>query len=254
MRRASGEPGAGGRPPPRLRPRVATPSRCRRPAASRASVAEQRRRPGGERLVGPRLVVQDEVQRPSPGGPGSRRPSRRRTPPRRAAGSTGRPRRRRGAPNSSTTERPSRIASSTSSRSAAIAGPSATSSRWRDRGSTSNGRPSGPAMSARSPGRRPLDPGAAPAARPATWIVSVAARRHRPWRSGTAGGAAARPASTVRTWTYWPARAPDDDRRGVPGRQPRGRARSPGARRARRRRGAWTMPGLAGRQRSRALR
>ena len=39
LRRASGEPGAATLPPPRLRPSVATPSRARRPAASRARPA-----------------------------------------------------------------------------------------------------------------------------------------------------------------------------------------------------------------------
>ena len=61
MRRAAGEPGGSALPPPRLRPSVATPSRCRRPAASRASAASIAGRAAGEGLVGPRLVVGDEV-------------------------------------------------------------------------------------------------------------------------------------------------------------------------------------------------
>ena len=91
FRRASGDPAAGGRPPPRFRPSVATPRRPRRPSGQPGERAEQRGRPGGERLVGPSLVVLARHRAPTRDGRASRRRSPPRTRPRPAAGSSGRP-------------------------------------------------------------------------------------------------------------------------------------------------------------------
>ena len=129
FRRAAGEPTGSALPPPRLRPSLATPSRSRRPAASRASAASIGGRAAGEGLVGPAPRTRARGRSRSRGGRASRRRSRRRTRPRRAAGSTGRPRAADAAPNSSVTWRPSRIASSASIRTPAIPRPPATSSR-----------------------------------------------------------------------------------------------------------------------------
>ena len=193
LRRASGEPAASGRPPPRLRPSVATPEPAPPPDRQRRERAQQRRRAGRERLVGPRLVLEDEIQRRTRGDPATRPRSRRRTPPRRAAGSTGRPATPRPRRTAATTDRPSRIASSTSSRRAASAAPSAISSRCRDRESTSNGRPSGPTRSTRVARPAARRPSRGTVARPAPGS-SACRSPGPPWRSAAGVGAAARPA------------------------------------------------------------
>ena len=150
FRRAAGDP---------------TDPACRRRASGRAwrrRAAPAGPRPGGRAPRASGRARRRTPGRPTPRSPGrgrsrsragraSRRRSRRRTRPRRAAGSTGRPRARVAAPNRSVTWRPSRIASSASIRTPAIPRPPAIRSRWRLRGSTSNGRPSGPSMSTRRP-------------------------------------------------------------------------------------------------------
>ena len=141
--------------------------RRRAARARRASAPARRRTPGR-----PSPRSRRPARSRSRDGRASRRRSRRRTRPRRAAGSTGRPRATLAAPNSSVTWRPSRIASSASIRTPAIPRPPATSSRCWLRGSTSNGRPSGPSRSTLSPGRRRVNHSVP---RPMTrkWIVIV---------------------------------------------------------------------------------
>ena len=184
----------------RLAPRLGRPGRDRLAAAAlaperrdahplprrqreRRERPEQRRRAGRERLVRPRLVAAGRGPGPSRGGPATRPPSRRRTPPRRAAGSTGRPagvgravQQHDGPPVADrlVDEQPERADRAALS----------DSSRWRDRGSTSNGRPSGPMSRARRP-----PGGGGPAAR--RWRARRLGRqrpagRSRSWRSARA--------------------------------------------------------------------
>ena len=177
---------------PRLAPRL---GRARTPAAGRRrACGPASRRPAapggptasaGERRRGATASRPRTPGRPTPRSPARgrapiprwpsdcRRPSRRRTRPRRAAGSSGRPPpttgRRTAASRTARRARPRRPAAG-ARRSPA---PSAISSRWRDRESTSNGRPSGPIMSTRcrpaaSQSSQPRAGGA-----PGPWIVSV---------------------------------------------------------------------------------
>ena len=206
FRRAAGEPGGSGLPPPRFRPSVATPSRCAATGGLPGERGEHRRSGRRRRPGRPTPRTRARGRSRSRDGRASRRRWRRRTRPRRAAGSTGRPRAQLAAPNRSVTWRPSRIASSASIRTPAMPRPPAMSSRCWLRGSTSNGRPSGPSMSTWSPGRSRVNQSVP---RPMTrkWIVTmpVAAsvvlsengrRRTIPEKS------------PVRTWTNWPAREP----------------------------------------------
>ena len=91
LRRAAREPIGSALPPPRLRPSLATPRRSRRPAAWRASAASigagRTRTPGR-----PKTRTRARGRSRSRGDRASRRRWPRRTRPRRAAGSTDRPR------------------------------------------------------------------------------------------------------------------------------------------------------------------
>ena len=80
------------------------------------------------------------------------------------------------------------------------------SSRWRLRGSTSNGRPSGPSRSIASPGRSRVNHSVP---RPMTrkWIVTMPVAASAVLIEN--GRRSTSPEkSPVRTWTNWPARDP----------------------------------------------